>query len=120
QAGVGLVAPQEFATLQIPLVNGRLFDDAEVRRGAHVAVVNRTFANQFLSGHSPIGELVRSPTLNLQRPDLLLAKAPDDWLEIIGTVEDTRNDGLDRPIKPAIFVPYSFVLPSDVILSART
>jgi predicted permease len=120
QAGLGLVSPQVFATLHIPLLNGRLFDDAEVQRGAHVAVVNRAFVNQFLDGHSPIGERVRSPALKLQRPDLLLAQAPDDWLEIIGTVEDTRNDGLDRPVKPAIFLPYSFLLPPDQFLFVRT
>ncbi|HKW19660.1 MAG TPA: ABC transporter permease [Terriglobales bacterium] len=120
QAGLALVGPQEFATLHIPLVNGRLFDGAEVHRGAHVAVVNRTFVNQFLDGHSPIGERVRSPALKLRQSDLLLVQAPDDWLEIIGTVEDTRNDGLDRPIKPAIFLPYSFLLPPDQFLFVRT
>jgi predicted permease len=120
QAGLALVSPQEFATLRIPLLNGRLFDDAEVHRGAHVAVVNRTFVNQFLDGRSPIGERVRSPALKLQQNDLLLTQAPDDWLEVIGTVDDTRNDGLDRPVKPQVFLPYSFVLPPDEFLFVRT
>jgi predicted permease len=120
QAGLALVSPQEFATLRIPLLNGRLFDEAEVHRGAHVALVNRTFVNQYLDGHSPIGQRVRSPALKLQQNDLLLAQAPDDWLEIIGTVDDTRNEGLDRPIRPAIFLPYSFVLPPDEFLFVRT
>jgi hypothetical protein len=29
------------------------------------------------------------------------------WLQIIGVVADSRNDGMRSPIKPAIYVPYS-------------
>jgi ABC-type antimicrobial peptide transport system permease subunit len=62
---------------------------------------------------------VRSPMLKAELPSLLLAQAPDDWLEIIGVVGDAKNDGLDHPIKPALFVPYSFVLPPDEALLVR-
>jgi predicted permease len=120
EAMLGLVSPQEFATLHIPLVAGRLFDESETKRGAHVAVVNRAFVNQFLSGYTPIGERVRSPLLKVDQPGLLETQAPDDWLEIIGVVGDARNEGLDRPIKPAVFLPYSFVLPPDEQILMRT
>ena len=119
EAMLGLVSPQEFTTLHIPLLTGRFFDDAEVKRAAHVALVNRAFMKQFLSGRQAIGERVRSPLLKVEQADLLLASAPDDWLEIIGVVEDARNDGLDHPVKPAIFLPYSFVLPPDQFLIVR-
>jgi len=114
-----LVSPQEFLTLRIPLLAGRVYDDSEVMRGAHLAVVNQSFAKQFLSGSDPIGQRVRSPMLRVEQPSLLLAQAPDDWLEIIGVVGDARNDGLDHPVKPAVFVPYSFVLPTDEALLVR-
>jgi hypothetical protein len=117
---LGLVSPQEFSTLHIPLLAGRVFSDEEVRRGAHVALVNRAFVKQFLSGHLPIGERVRSSALKVELPDFLLAQAPDDWLEVVGLVEDARNDGLDRPVQPAIFLPYSFVLPPDQFFMIRT
>jgi putative ABC transport system permease protein len=120
QAVFALVSPEEFATLRIPLMSGRLFTDEEVRRAAHVALVNRAFVKQFLNGRPAIGEMVRSPMLKLEQPDFLLAQAPDDWLEVIGMVDDTRNDGLDRPIKPEVFLPYSFVLPPDQNLFVRT
>jgi ABC-type antimicrobial peptide transport system permease subunit len=58
--------------------------------------------------------------LKVEQPDLLLAQAPDDWLEIIGVVGDARDDGLDHPVKPAVFLPYSFVLPPDVSLIVRS
>ncbi len=120
QAMLGLVSPQEFTSLHIPLLSGRIFTDEEVRRGAHVALVNRAFVKQFLGGHVPIGERIRSAALKVERPDFLLTQAPDDWLEVIGVVDDARNDGLERPTKPAIFLPYSFVLPPDQFFIIRT
>ena len=120
EAVLGLVSPQEFATLHIPLLAGRLFDESEVKRAAHVALVNQAFIKQLLSGREAIGERVRSPLLKVEQPGLLLAQAPDDWLEVIGVVGDARNDGLERPTKPAIFLPYSFVLPPDEQVLMRT
>jgi len=120
EAMLGLVSPQEFATLRIPLIEGRIFDESEIRRAAHVALVNRAFVQQFLSGHQAIGDRVRSPLLKVGQPGLLEAQAPDDWLEIIGVVGDARNDGLERPAKPAVFLPYSFVLPPDEQILMRT
>jgi len=82
--------------------------------------VNQTFVKQFLAEGDPIGQAVRSPMLKVDRPELISAPAPDDWLEIIGVVGDVRNDGLDRPTKPAIYLPYSFILPPDESLLVRT
>jgi hypothetical protein len=114
-----LVSPHEFITLRIPLLAGRVFDDAENMRAAHLAVVNQSFVKQFLGDSDPIGQRVRSPMLKVDQPSLLLAQAPDDWLEIIGVVGDARNDGLDHPAKPAVFLPYSFLLPPDEALLVR-
>jgi predicted permease len=120
EAMLGLISPEEFDAFRVPLMKGRVFNDAEVSRGAHLAVVNESFVKQFLSDGDPIGQAVRSSMLKIERPELLLTQAPDDWLEIIGVVGDVRNDGLDHPTKPAIFLPYSFVLPPDVFVIARS
>jgi len=119
-AVLALVSPHEFSTLRIPLLAGRIFNDAEVGRAAHLALVNQTFVKQFLAGADPIGQGIRSSMLKIERPDLLLTQAPDDWLEVIGVVGDARNDGLDHPTKPAVFLPYSFVLPPDESLFVRS
>jgi predicted permease len=120
EAVLALVSPQEFSTFRIPLLAGRIFNDVEVGRAAHLALVNQAFVKQFLSGADPIGQGVRSSMLKVERPDLLLTQAPDDWLEVIGVVGDARNDGLDHPTKPAVFLPYSFVLPPDESLFVRS
>jgi predicted permease len=119
QAVACLVSAHEFLTLRIPLLAGRLYDDAENMRAAHLAVVNQTFVKQFIGDANPIGQRVRSPMLKVEQPSLLIAQAPDDWLEIIGVVGDAKNDGMDHPIKPAVFLPYSFVLPTDESLLVR-
>lgn len=120
QAILALSSPHEFLTLRIPLIKGRIFDDAEIMRAAHVAVVNQAFVKQFIGDGDPVGQSVRSPMLKVEQPNLLLAQNPDDWLQIIGVVGDAKNDGLDRPVKPAVFLPYSFVLLSDESLFIRT
>jgi len=119
QAVLTLVSPQLLSTLRVPLLQGRIFDDAESRRAAHLAMVNQAFVKQYLGGLDPIGQSVRSPMLKIDRPDFLSAQSPDDWLEVIGVVGDAKNDGLDRPVKPAVFLPYSFVLLPDEALMVR-
>ncbi|MGC1484412.1 MAG: ABC transporter permease [Candidatus Acidiferrum sp.] len=119
QAVLSLISPQLLSTLRIPLLKGRIFDDAESRRAAHLALVNQAFVKQFLGDLDPIGQSVRSPQLKIDQANLLSAQSPDDWFEIIGVVGDAKNGGLDHPVKPAIFLPYSFVLLPDEALIVR-
>jgi predicted permease len=119
QAALTLISPQLLSTLRVPLLKGRIFDDAESRRAAHLAMVNQAFVKQYLGDLDPIGQSVRSPQLKIDQPNLLSAHSPDDWFEVIGVVGDAKNDGLDHAVKPAIFVPYSFVLPPDEALIVR-
>ncbi len=120
QAMLCAVSSHEFSTLRIPLITGRTFDESENLRAAHFAVVNQAFVKEFLGDTNPIGQGVRSPLLKLERSEILLAQKPDDWFQIIGVVGDARNNGLNRPIRPAVFFPYSFLLPTDVSLLIKT
>jgi predicted permease len=119
QAALTLISPQLLSALRVPLLRGRIFDDAESRRAAHLAMVNQAFVKQYLGDLDPIGQSVRSPQLKIDQPNLLSAHSPDDWFEVIGVVGDAKNDGLDHPVKPAIFLPYSFVLPPEEALIVR-
>lgn len=119
QAVLSLISPQLLSTLRIPLLRGRIFDDAESRRAAHLAMVNQAFVKQYLGDLDPIGQSVRSPQLKFNQTNFLSAQAPDDWFEVIGVVGDAKNDGLEYPVKPAIFLPYSFVMLPDEALFVR-
>src|SRR5262249_52760280 len=68
QAVLTLMSPQLLSTLRMPLVSGRMFDDAESRRAAHLALVNQAFVKQYFGDLDPIGQSVRSPALQIDRP----------------------------------------------------
>ena len=105
---IHLVNPAYFALLRIPLLQGRVWNETENHDGAHVAVINRTLAQRYFPNGDAIGHFVKLPTME-DRPPVVLSAASiaDSWLQIVGIVEDARNDGLRNPIKPAVFVPYT-------------
>lgn len=52
------VTPDYFATLQIPILMGRAFTDADRADSNPVAIVNREFARKFFRGGNPVGRYV--------------------------------------------------------------
>ena len=119
QASLALVSFNMFSTLRIPLLSGRFYTQDEAARGAHVAVVNRAFVKQFAPGSNILGESVRSPGLKIVVPDAASVPNPDGWLQIVGVVEDTRNDGLDKLVQPAVYLPDTFILDPHAFLVIR-
>jgi predicted permease len=119
-ASLTLISPELFATLRLPVLLGRVFNSAENLRAAHVALVNESAVRRYFGGQNPIGQNVRSPMLKINQPELLTAGNPDGWLEIIGVVADARNEGLDHPPGPAVYLPDTFVLTPDISLIVRT
>ena len=107
EARVNLVSPEYFSILHIPLTNGRFWDQAEVSRGATLAVVNQTFARKYFAGEEIVGRSVRIPRLTSQPPYSLAATGSDGWLQIIGVAGDALDDGLSKPILPGIYLPYT-------------
>jgi predicted permease len=57
------VTPGYFATLQMPLLAGRVFTDADGPNAQHVAVVNHSFARKFYGGTNPVGRYIDKDTL---------------------------------------------------------
>jgi putative ABC transport system permease protein len=119
-ASLELVSPQELKVLHLSLLSGRMFNDAETARAAHVAVVNQTMVRKYFDGQNPIGRSIRSSALKIDIPDLISTENPDGYLEIIGVVGDSLNEGVDRPAIPAILLPYTFILPPNLFLVVRT
>jgi predicted permease len=90
--GEGYVTPDYFAALQIPILIGRSFTDADGPDTQSVAIVNQTFARKFFHGRNPVGRYLDKKT------------------RIVGMVEDVAVvPGLDSPDpltgEEAMYVP---------------
>jgi hypothetical protein len=57
------ITPDYFGALQIPLLMGRPFTDADCPESQRVAIVNQTFARKFFHGTSPIGRYLDKDTM---------------------------------------------------------
>jgi predicted permease len=118
---IELVSPEFFATLRIPLMQGRIWDAAENRQGARVAVINRTMARLYFPNGDAIGHSIKFPTIENRPPaSFTVENAAQSWLQIIGIVEDNVNSGLRKPVRPAAFIPYTIWLVNFTEVLART
>ncbi len=97
-----LSSQSTFSTLKIPLRDGRIFMEAEVDGKRKLAVINETFAKRYLQGENPVGQRIHIVGLEAY-PD----PVKDAWFEVIGVVADHKNSGLQDPIRPEAFVPYT-------------
>jgi predicted permease len=125
QARVMLVGQQYFAALRIPLLQGRIWDADENTRGDFIAVVNRAFAARYLSssgtpGSNAMSRQLRVPDLTPRNRYQVASSQSTAWRQIIGVVGDARNDGVDQPVVPAIYVPYTAVMGPWVEFLVRT
>ncbi|MGA8668863.1 MAG: ADOP family duplicated permease, partial [Terracidiphilus sp.] len=109
EAHVEFVGPEYFATLQIPFISGRLWDHSEIARGAALVLVNQSFVRHYLSDGDAARHSVRVPQFATLPPVALAANGAAGWLQIIGVVDDSLNDGLDKPVAPAVYAPYTLV-----------
>jgi predicted permease len=110
-----------FATMKIPLIQGRVWSDSESAGTPHVAIVNQTMAREYWPDESAIGRRVRIPEY-IKSPTYFRLAAPgsDGWFEIIGVVGDTPNVGLHEPPAPSIYVPYTLMLSDSLNVILRT
>jgi predicted permease len=110
QARVMLVGQQYFAALRIPLLQGRVWSADENSRGDFIAIVNHAFATRYLSASNALGRQLRIPRLPFQNRFTATSAQSTAWRQIVGVVGDARNDGVDRPVLPAIYLPYTTLM----------
>jgi putative ABC transport system permease protein len=105
------VSPGFFSALQIPLMQGRDFDDGDSRDAAGVIVVDETLARRHWPNESPIGKH--------------LTVIGDHPRTVVGVVGSVRNWGLREGPRPQIYIPHTQRLEGTnlvpfVYLSVRT
>jgi predicted permease len=120
KANINFVDPGYFSTLLIPLRQGRMWDHAEITHGAQLALVNESFAKRYFPDGDVLGHSLRIPELKGDPAYVVNSPGSSSWLQIIGVVSDALNDGLDKPVKSAIYLPYSLWMPMGTQLLVRS
>src|SRR6516225_5479901 len=117
---VNFISPEYFPVLHIPLAQGRVWDSAESRRAAPLAVINQTMAHQYWPKGDAIGHQFKIPGLKNELPYSPAAVGSEGWIQIVGVAADVRNDGLRNPIKPQVYVPYTLKMRMFTQILVRT
>jgi predicted permease len=120
QARVMLVDQRYFAALRISVLEGRIWNTDENTRGDFIAVVNHAFATRYRSSFNTLALQLSIPGLTSKNHYQVTSAQSTAARQIIGVVGDARNDGVDRPVVPAIYVPYTAVMLPYVQFFVRT
>jgi putative ABC transport system permease protein len=91
------ITPDFFQVLRVPLLRGRFFSDLDRADAPLVAIINETAARTHWPNEDPIGKRFKFG-------------APDDdarWRTVVGIVADTRRAGIEQPVRPESYHPYT-------------
>jgi predicted permease len=95
QAFMNALSPDYFKTMQIPILEGRDFTQADVKKDSKIAIVNKHFATHFFGDTSAVGRHLGqgggpNPALDI---------------EIIGVVDDSLYEGPRQGVRRQVFIP---------------
>jgi predicted permease len=108
---INLVSQGYFPLLHIPTVHGKVWDATENHHAAQVAVINETMAKLYFPNGDALGHSLKFPEMREQPPYTLAGPGVEGaWLQIVGIVGDKLDDGLEKPILPEAFVPYTLFM----------
>jgi predicted permease len=103
------VSPGYFATLQIPLVEGRGFAASDRAGAPAVAIINQTLARQLWPGEDPIGRRLNTGSLTNGVPT-----------EIVGVAADAKYRHLAEEPVPMLYLPLPREFDRRITLAVRT
>ncbi len=92
------ITPEYFKTLGARLLRGRFFSESDNENSQPVIIINRSLALKYYPNEEPLGKFIQ--TAPAGRPKELGPR------EIVGVVDDLKNDGLDKEAGPEIYSPY--------------
>src|SRR5262249_588386 len=91
--------PDYFRTLQIPLIAGRDFTEAEDEHAPRVGIIDERIAKKIFGDTSPIGRRFHPPMPARVMPDY-------GWYTIVGVVGHVRHEKLDDDGRPQVYWSY--------------
>jgi putative ABC transport system permease protein len=104
------VMPGYLETLRIPLRAGRYLTRSDGAGAPLAVVISDTMARKYWGGASPIGSRIR----------LGDETSKDAWRTVVGVVGNVRNDDIDAPPVPQVYVPLAQRLRREMTIVLRT
>ena len=101
------LAPNFFAAMELPLLLGRGFTDADDLDTPRVAVVNQAFVRTYLGGEYPVGR------------EIGIGPAATDQVVIVGVAADAKYTQLRTATPPTIYLPARQRLDGDASFAVR-
>jgi len=96
-----------FETLDIPLIQGHDFSDADAEQAPKVAIINQTMVKYFWPGQDAIGKRFKF-------------FGDEDYRQVIGVVKDSKYNSLVEEPRPFIYLPLLQDYASPVAVYVRT
>ena len=93
----GTVTPEFFSIYEIPVSQGRLFDERDVLDAPPVVIVNQSFAAQMWPGENPINRRLRFGR----------GEPGEPWRTVVGVVPDAGVAHLRFPSPAGLYVPHA-------------
>jgi putative ABC transport system permease protein len=97
-AEINLISGEYFRAMQIPLLAGRDFTDADNVKAPQVMIVNRAFVRRYFPAEDVLGKKLR-PGVGSG------SAAGPAWREIVGVVGDTRHFAMQSQMLPVMYLP---------------
>ncbi|HEY7305920.1 MAG TPA: ABC transporter permease [Bryobacteraceae bacterium] len=91
-----------FPTLGLKLLRGRVLTEQEVSDHRHVAVVNQTLVQKFFGKDDPLGRQITLKDLGA-----IPEPVKDPSFTVVGVISDAKNQGIQEPVLPEVFIPYT-------------
>jgi predicted permease len=88
-----MVTPSYMDTLQIPLLKGRKFSDADSEKAPLVAIVNQTMAKKFWPSEDSVGK------------HFSIKGANGPFIEVVGVVQDGKYQNVTETPQPFFYLP---------------
>jgi putative ABC transport system permease protein len=91
------VSPGYFKTMGIRLIAGREFTAADAASAPRVVIVSKSVADKIWPGQNAVGQLVSMS----DKP------GPNDWITVVGVVDDVAQETLDGHRDVSMYSPYA-------------
>ena len=108
--GVGVVSPDYFQTLKIPLLEGRNLDERDGPAGQKVALVNQAFAQRFFPKGDVLGK----------RVSFYCQETGGLCRTIVGVVGSIRQESLTDNVTAELYLPSAQMSMNGMTLFVRT